>query len=227
MSMYNQYEDHEDCQEPSEFDEAVDGFKELLRKQVAQEVQDELTALRKSNRELSEQAKELPKLLQEAHMSKIKYETAARNAWYEANKLKTNELLEAISSPKYVVEADWKYGPKCNKCDSDRRLTYTTPLGKENFEWCECHVTHQLYSVAEVIAHTITAKQTGLTVWYAMPRDFLRAPDDATTNYIHTEVYYTPISIEKMMDDYQQFGFNTKESAQELADALNAKNEES
>lgn len=215
------YEDHSDCQEPSEFDEAVDGFKELLRKQVAQEVQNELEALRKSNRELAEQAKELPKLLREASKAKVEYEAAKRSAEYEASKKGINDLLKIMATPKFKVRHTWAKGPKCGMCDDDRRINYTTPSGKEAYETCECSVTHPKYIVTEVMAKTISKNRYGTKVWYTLNDDYFSSPED--NDYIHTTVLYEPVDIEEMVEgNYSNYGFEDRESAQEYADALNA-----
>lgn len=221
MSMYNQYEDHSDCYEPSEFDEAVDGFKELLRKQVADEIQTELEVLRKSNRELSEQAKELPKLLREASKAKVEYEAAKRNAERDANQRGVNDLLKIMATPKFKVRHTWAKGPKCGMCDDDRRINYTTPSGKEAYETCECNVTHPKYIVTEVMAKTITKTRNGTKVWYTLNDDYFTSPEG--NDYIHTTVLYAPGDIGEMVEgDYSNYGFEDRESAQELADAKNA-----
>ena len=221
MSMYNQYEDHSDCQEPSEFDEAIEGFKDLLYKQVAQEVQDELTALRKSNRELSEQAKELPKLVQEARTAKIEYEAAKRNAEYEASQKSINGLLSLMATPKFAVRSTWMKGPKCGKCNEDRYLPYTTPLGKEQNEPCECNVSSQHYVVQEHMAYSIGKDRYGVNVQYVPSSEYLKDPENR--DYIHTKVLYKPTDVEKMVEGRSQesYGFEDRESAQELADAMN------
>lgn len=219
------YYEHECEPEPSEYDEAVEGFKELLRKEVSEETQNRLKHLEKSNKDLREKVANLSKLEREAE-SRIREAMyakgqAERTAKMEANRLRACELLDLIATPKYTVKATSVMIPKCDKCNEKRQLVYTTPRGNEAFEYCECNKSTRKY-VTEMqrVATGGRHRNDKLQVWYQADASFNKEKEEH--DYFRSEVLRTPAGIEEMIKHgYSSFGFDTEEEAQKLADALN------
>lgn len=221
---YPGYHEHECEPEPSEYDEAVEGFKELLRKEVSEETQSRLKQLEKENGTLRAKVANLSQLEREAE-GKIRdaqfaKDQAERTAKQEAMRARACELLDIIATPKFTVTVTRVMIPKCDKCDEDRKLTYTTPRGKEQSEQCECWKSYQKYITETRRVASVGKSRHGLQVWYKADKAFLKGPDE--NDYFRSEILHVPTTIEAMIKHgYGSFGFDTKEEAQALADALN------
>lgn len=223
---FNDFED-DYYQGPSEFDEAVEGFKGKLRESVKQETQDELAALRKANAELNARVVNLDKLERDAARAKLEYETKLRmgiaEAQREAKRETANGLLSSIAEPHFTVRSTWVTGEKCDLCDAERRLHYTTPRGAATFESCRCADTTRHHVVDEVLAYEVAKRNGRIMVWYVPNRRYI---DDGEGNdYFSGKVLSNPdgVPMETLTESYNDYGFKTEEAAQEFADALNAK----
>jgi hypothetical protein len=204
----------------SPFDEAVESFKEELRGAVKHEVQTEMETLRTQNREMAEKLKNLGQLEQAAERARIHYEVQLSQAESTARRTVEKEgirkLLSVLREPRYriVIERDWQ--PKCDRCDEDRRLHYTTPRGKASYEQCECSVTTPRYAVEEALVHEVAKRNGELLAWYHEASRYFS--DDS---FGSPTVLNAPAKIEEMMKDPRSYGFPSMESAQALADAMN------
>ena len=52
--------------------------------------------------------------------------------------LTVEEFVNRLSVIKWRVNIEKIKIPKCERCDVDRTLRYTTPRGIKRWEWCEC-----------------------------------------------------------------------------------------
>lgn len=225
---YGHYEPDFYEPEPSEADELIESIKEKLRTEVKQEILDELAKLRKTNGELRAKVKNLAELERASIIAKGEYEhkakQAERTAKSEANQLAANELLAVIAAPKFTVANIYTKKPKCDKCDGQRRLNYKTPSGRESYEMCVCNGSDDSYGVVEQMVKTISKdRYKKLMVWYIVSAKFM-ATDKEEDDYIGAEILRHPKeSIVAMEDAYSLYGFDTRESAQALADYMNTK----
>jgi hypothetical protein len=55
-----------------------------------------------------------------------------------AKKERLNELMADFKGTVYKADYDVTMGPKCHCCDKNRRMQYTTPLGRTADEACKC-----------------------------------------------------------------------------------------
>lgn len=148
--MYNDFDDFY-C-EPSEFEQMVDDFKESLRKSVKDEIKEELARLREenaANKELRNNWNaKVAELEREYQNKKYELTKAIRAAEDEAKKAKQTRLNELISEwpvVAYTIETEYIKQKKCDLCDSQRRRKYTTPLGREAYEYCTCFNQRRRY----------------------------------------------------------------------------------
>lgn len=214
---------YDDYYEPSEYDEQVEEFKNTLRESVKAETRDELTKLRSENSEMRATLKNLDKLTLEAEIAKHRYESevesAKRSALVDVRRESAAELLKVLSEPSWRVNVTWEYGPKCEKCDEDRYLRYQTPRGKAESERCECaEELLKRYFIEELVAWSAAHRDRQLIVWHT---GVGRLGDEAQW---HTSTTKNPagVSFESRCEDYSEYGYVSKEDAQEVADALNA-----
>lgn len=224
---YGHYEPDFYEPEPSEADELIESIKEKLRTEVKQEILDELAKLRKTNGELTTKVKNLAELERASIIAKGEYEhkakQAERTAKSDAAQLAANELLAVIATPKFTVDSIYTKKPKCDKCDGKRRLNYKTPSGRESYEMCDCNGSDHSYEVVEQMVKTISKdRYKDLIVRYVVSREFM-ASLNREGDHIRSTILSQPRSLEAMEGNYSEYGFDTRESAQALADHMNTK----
>ena len=213
--------------EPSEADQLFDEIKERIRSQVKQEIDDELAALRTKTREMSEQLDNLRTLEQGAERAKREYERqltyAEQDAQAKVRKMKLQELLALVCEPRYALRHAYSQLPKCEHCNENRQLEYTTPRGRAATEPCECATRTMYCAVEEQLAHEVSKRNGEVLVWYTPVSQYTSRSD---SDYFGSpKVLQSPegIALDDLMKHPYDYGYSTAEAAQTVADALNAK----
>lgn len=133
----NSYFDDE-FYEPSEAEAKMHEIAEMLKGSVKQEIMNELERLRSENAELQkykekwrENDAELARSLRELKAAKANLEQVVKNA-------RIRELFGDYITSAWVVQRVYSRKPKCDKCNSDRKIEFLSPRGKKCQEDCEC-----------------------------------------------------------------------------------------
>ncbi len=133
---------------PSDFDIAIEEFKEGLRKTVKDEYVKEMTRLKKENEELQEVKKNFDRIKQEYKDKEDALKRKEDNLNYELARKKFNELTTIADFSEHIYIIDYKEGyvPKCNKCDDNRQIHFTSPTGRDCKEDCPvCGKRYYMY----------------------------------------------------------------------------------
>lgn len=148
--MYYDYDDY--WAELSEFDQQIEEFKDSLRNSVKDEIKEKITSLENELSELKEFRDEKDKFIQECESkvreAKREAEVAIRTAKESEEKWKKarlHQLLGDYLTVGWKVGNSWEYGEKCNKCDENRKIHFTSPQGKKYTEDCRCAKRHYKY----------------------------------------------------------------------------------
>lgn len=148
--MYYDYDDY--WAELSEFDQQIEEFKDLLRNSVKDEIKEKIASLENELSELKEFRDEKDKFIQECESkvreAKREAEVAIRTAKESEEKWKKarlHQLLGDYLTVGWKVGNSWEYGEKCNKCDENRKIHFTSPQGKKYTEDCQCAKRHYKY----------------------------------------------------------------------------------
>jgi len=134
----------------SEFDKQVDEFKQALIQTVKKEHQDEIERLRAENAMLSDIRDKWEKVKSERKQEKQKLETAILAAEREAKKARLLDLLKPLYQGAWKVKQTDEKTPKCDRCNENRKIEYTTPLGNKRTESCDCDKLKNEYIPVEV-----------------------------------------------------------------------------
>lgn len=133
----NSYYDDE-FYEPSEAEAKMQEIAEMLKGSVKQEIMNELERLRSENAELrqykdkqQENDAELARALRELKAAKANLER-------DVKKARIKELFGDYIVSAWVVQRIYSHKPKCDKCNSERKIEYLTPRGNKRTEDCEC-----------------------------------------------------------------------------------------
>lgn len=138
------YNDYFDLSEPSTGDIVFEEIKRVLGT-LKEEIKTELEALRKENAELRLYKEDRDRLQRD--LERVKSECNRRIR--EAEATAENRVFESLLG-EHMIQA-WKVGheyilpQKCDKCDANRKLHFTSPRGRELTEECECAKSQTVY----------------------------------------------------------------------------------
>ncbi|MCY7484308.1 hypothetical protein [Paenibacillus alvei] len=206
------YYDEDFYAEPSEFEEQIDSLKESLMQAVRDEFKSEMDRLRKENEELKPVKERMKQIEWERKREKQELEKIKADAMKEAKKLRITELLKDYRRAIYTVDSKRVYAPKCEKCDDQRNVEYTTPLGRQAKEECSCKTYTTKYELREVIAGAIEhySPENGIHIDYY---------DDQREERVRAyQMFKTGTDYE---DIQPWWYFADKEEAQKYCDWLN------
>ena len=123
--------------EPSEFDMQVEEFKESLAKSIKSEFLEEMERLKAENRKLQGIKEHFEQVKRDYERKKQECERVMREAENNAKRMRIEELMERFQTLCWRPSWEYLYGPKCDKCDEDRRIEVTLPSGKKIEDDCE------------------------------------------------------------------------------------------
>ena len=148
--MYYDYDDY--FREPSEFEMQVEEFKDSLRNAVKDEIKERIESLEKELEELKEFRDEKNKFVREYESKILEMQREASNTKRLAveseekwKKARLHQLLGDYLTVGWKIGDKWEYGEKCDKCDDDRKIHFTSPQGKEYAEDCQCAKRYYRY----------------------------------------------------------------------------------
>jgi len=217
MNYYDEF-----YQEPSEFEIQVDEFKTSLMKSVKEEFINEMEEIKKENEELQEVKTNFLAV-------KSDYETKKRQLENEYQTLKNNvrrerlvDLLKDHKITLYKAYSKRVLPPKCDKCDSRRKIEYISPLGRKTHEECLCAESKTVYYPNEFVRYEFKLNRDGkdLSAWYR------QYSDDEDGFVYDSSIYADKIyNSEMKFEDLKQYStfFKTEEECQKYCDYLNSK----
>lgn len=222
--MY-EYGDPSSYFEPNEFEQQIDEFKESLRTSVKEEIAKEITDLKATVKEQAGKLVNLALLENNAMRARQEYEHKAAQASREARAAVEKEglrkLLGVLAEPRYRIAITYRQPPKCDKCNEERRIPYTTPMGRKAAERCDCSESESFYEVQEQYVHEVAKHGGEVVVWY---ENVKRHTDVSDRDSIGSPtVLKSPkgVPFEKLVKSARDYGFGSKEEALQVASALN------
>jgi hypothetical protein len=213
--------DEEFYYEPTEFEQKIDELKISLASSIKEDFFAELERLKKENKELQEV---------KANFDEIKrdYENKKRDLDRERNdlqsRLRRERLVDLLKDHQLILYKAYSkrvLPQKCDKCDNNRRIQYTSPLGRKTYEDCLCKEGKLVYFPYEYVRYEfrLNRDKNGVTAWYRQYSD--NEDGFVSDSSIHADYIYSPnISFEELKQ-YNTF-FKTKEECQEYCDWLNS-----
>lgn len=144
------YYDEDFYVEPCEFEEQVEALKMALASSVQKKFLDEMEELRRENESLKEFRDQKKAYDRELAQTKEQYEAKMRDAERTVSRKKLKDLLSLFAVTGYRVHTEFEHGPKCDKCDDERKIHYVSPAGRKMVEDCLCAKKTPVYSPKEV-----------------------------------------------------------------------------
>lgn len=230
--MYNEYFDFP---EPSTGDIVFEELKKVLLGTLKEEIKSELEHLRKENEELRIFKEERNHMEQE--LARVRADCVRKVK--EAQEAARNSTFESLLG-EHMIQA-WKVGreylrpPKCEKCDANRKIHFTSPRGREMTEDCECDQTTTIYKPVPALLARFRVKSYAraknqdaedsfydkpLHYWYTTEYDTLDGAEFVVSS--ESEIGATYVSDAKPFDKLNEWHavFTDKERCQAFCDYL-------
>ncbi len=228
------YED-EFYYEPSEFEQQVEDFKQSLRDAVKEEIKDKIASLEKELEDLKKFKNERHKFIAdyEAQIREIKHhaesvERSAKESEEKWKKARLHQLLGDYLVIGWKIGYTYELGEKCNKCDEDRKIHFTSPQGKPYSEECKCATRYYTYFPKEATLSKIYVRKkdfswndNGETDFYN--RYYTVTDADEYDRYESTDEVYTSSDVDFEKVNQYRAVFLKKEDCQKFCDWLNQK----
>lgn len=217
------YYDTEFYDEPSEFDVMMHEFKQSLLADVKKEYVDEMNRLRKENAELQDVKLNFSDIKSDYSKKKNELEREYQDLKGKVRRERLSALMKELEVELYTVSTTSHEKQKCNKCDENRRIYYTTPLGNEAYESCDCSKRISIYKPHPILLNSFSIRNGEGNAWYQVKVD----GSDEWLSY-----YDDSISGNELIADESQFEnigyaykalFKTEELAQKFSDYKNEK----
>ena len=218
MCDYGDYYD-----EPSEFEQQIEEFKNSLYDCVKKEHKDAMAKLEKENKELQETKKNFDAIKTEYNNKlrelNIKLETAER----DAKILKLNDLMQELKQILWQVKTTKVYDRKCDKCNNNRKIKFLSPSGKVFEEDCQCGIGVVKYLPYQYELYSFQQDRNSVDKWYRKSSyhddDYYTEDSKRVDFLVKTEEDF--VSIPERM--YNVF-FETEELCMKYCDIKNNEN---
>lgn len=143
--MYYDYPEEEFYPE-SEYQEQIDALKEAIKNSVKSEILEEMNRLRSENEKFQGIKEHFEEVKKDYEKKKGECDRIARNAEYNAKKMRLVDLMKDHKVIKWKITWECVYGPKCDKCDSNREVEVKLPSGKIVKDLCRCSTECDKYT---------------------------------------------------------------------------------
>ena len=217
--------------DPSEFEQMIDEFKESLKKSVKQEYQEWLEFYKKENKELQDVKINLSEMKREHQEKMREYDRKIAGVRSDVRREKLDEILKELQVVLYRCEKVYKDKEKCSMCNNERQIEYMTPSGRIGKEICICANKISEYQPSENVLHEFREAMYGgkaeIVVFYkhsnggVYQRGFyeITGCDDSLSP--HKIINAGEYSGERIENTYRTL-FRAKEDCQKACDVLNA-----
>ena len=231
MSAMYDYDNDEFYYEPTMADEIFNRAKKELEECLKKEIKDQIKSTMDYNFKLRQENQELRQQI--AKLDSRERDLANREAQFERTALRKvfSELLKPLEEQMEVYSVDYEYvkKDKCDKCDTNRRIYYKSPSGKDVYEECSCNKSYRVYSPKPKIVKTVNIFKDRDKSKFAFNVKY--ESRDYDEGYCKFEVDKLIENIDDMGDlsklnEYQMeynTGFKNKEDCQKYCDYLNKK----
>ncbi|WMT42816.1 hypothetical protein RE628_11315 [Paenibacillus sp. D2_2] len=215
--------DYDFYNEPNEFEQQVDEFKESLMNSVRDDYKAKMDKLRKENAELQEVKKNFEAIKRDFNQKVLELDMQKRTLKNDVRRERLLELMGDFKVELFRVNYDWKSGPKCDKCDEARNIYYKSPLGNQKVEQCDCKNNIKYYYPRPHICSSFELRNGKFVAWYkpyceADGMEFETIGSSSVPRFI-----YKGEDFELIKEEHYYVYFETQEQCQAYCDWLTVK----
>ena len=216
--------------EPSEFEMQVEEFKESLAKSIKSEFLEEMERLKAENRKLQGIKYNFEQVKRDYERKKMECDMMIREAENNAKRMRIEEVMERFRVFFWRPSWEYLYGPKCDKCDKNRRIQVTLPSGNQVNDECECEKSRAKVMVPEkMVRYELADRDRKIAAWYtACGKEGERYYKLDYVGTVFAEknlvVQGTSFDVLEKREDQSYLLFSTREECLAYCEYLNEKN---
>lgn len=166
---YDDCYDYEDMFQYSEMEELKKEYADKMLSFLTDEAKANYYSVITENDKMKNKVKDMQDKIDKFYTIVHDKDKRIRELEEQSRKTRLRELMKDREIILYSPSYKNVYGVKCDKCDEDRKLKFTTPRGKESFEMCRCSDTKiKEYYTSELVAYNMELRDNGrsLYIWY-------------------------------------------------------------
>lgn len=222
---FENYIELEEEESYSMMDSIFNDIKKQFYERLKDDVKQKITSLEEENNLLNKMVAELTQKVS-------KYEKEKNNIKLEVSHATLEDLFKEVGMATVLYRPSWigAYKKKCDKCDSDRRVHYKTPRGKDAYELCECGEYNKMYYPSEY--ELVRFKRNDwssdkdkhpMFLWF---EEVNYKGNDFQNEYLVKHIYNNE-SYEKLFEEFGEYNgglfFKSKEECKGYCDWLSRK----
>jgi len=225
--MYDYY-DEESYYEPTPADEIFIKYLNEMKNALTKSAKYQIEKIKLENKELKDQNKYLQEKVNEIGQKEKDLEIQKSNLERKVRNERLSKLMKDFEVVMYRPDRTSVKLPKCDKCNENRRIKFTSPLGKTMDESCTCDVSKPVYNVEEYICteFRINSNNDSMLMWYKMKQsdDYDYASYRSGGSDLVKSIYQDGMNF-KDLDRCDTY-FKSKDDCQKYCDWLNENSEE-
>lgn len=205
----------DDYYEPSDFNIAMEEFKQSIIDNVRKELKEKVEKLEHENAELQEVKRNWNELKKEHDDALYELKRKTENVERELARKKAKDLLSKLALIGYMPSIEYHERPKCDKCDEKRKIHFISPMGRKMVEDCDCAKRICVYNPQKVKLQRFSVYDEKIySVYYKLNEN--EYCDQYTSHNVCSEL---PDDLSKL-NRYSNV-FLTEEDCQKYCDFLN------
>lgn len=227
------YWDEEPYYEPTPADEIFYDAQQKLMECLKDSVKHRIDLIKAENEELKKQNDEWRRKIAEVDARERRIQQREDEFERNAMRRKFSEMLKPMEEQMTIwrVEHDYAYGEKCNKCNDDRNIEFTSPQGTKMTERCQCARQYTYYYPCEAVITVLALyKDSSYPYSVRVQPQYDSASYDNSYCKFKLETYIENLDeyedVETVLEEitYTNVGFKRMEDCQRYADYLNRRN---
>jgi hypothetical protein len=216
--MFDEYYDV-DIYEPTLADEILTEASAKLMDAIKQDVAKRIKEIEQANERLSRENKILHEQVIAASQEKRDLQRQREELERKAARMSVEDFLGQRAVLMYSVGREYVKGPKCDRCNDERKLPYKTPLGADATEGCPCGVSTIFYTPKEFVITEMGKDRCGRNVraWF---KQYNEEDHYSSSEFVKDEDVYNGEDDFSSLDRHKVF-FQDKSQCQAYCDYLN------
>ena len=216
--------------EPFEFEIQMEEFKESLAKAIKSEFLEEMERLKEENRNLQGIKEHFEQIKGDYERKKLECVRVMHETEDKAKRMKAEELMEKFKTFFWHPAWEYLYGPKCDKCDEDRRIDVVLPSGKTVKDDCQCRKSRMKVIFPErMVRYELADRDQRIVAWYiacGKEGDRYYKLEYASSVFARKNMVQsgTNFDVLEKMEDQRNLLFSTKEECFAYCEYINEKN---
>jgi len=223
--MYDYYE--EPYYEPTLADEIFIKYLNEMKSALTESAKYQIESIKEINAKLIKQNNDLKEEVRKIRDKERDLEIQKSNLERKVRSERLSKLMKDFEVVMYRPDKTSVKLPKCDKCNENRKIKFTSPLGKIMDESCTCNVSKPVYNVEKYICteFRINSNNDSMLMWYKIKQsdDYDYASYRSGSSDLAKSIYQDGMNFKDL--DRSDTYFKSKDDCKRYCDWLNENSE--